>query len=138
MLHFNYLRCSTHRAREPERKVPTIKGKKWGEKGKNKIIWRLHQFFMNFHLDWESPLTAIDRSSCCHASLHLGAAGKPSGGWETRSEGESSHCTPARKSSPEDHNPSAHITKDQCIFFSACCCLFLLYLYPVKPSAILD
>lgn len=47
--------------------------------GKSKISWRLHQFFMNFHLNWESLLTAIDRSGCCHASLHLGAAGKPPG-----------------------------------------------------------
>lgn len=33
---------------------------------KNKIIEKVHQFFMNFHLEWERPLTAIDRSSCCH------------------------------------------------------------------------
>lgn len=43
------------------------KAKKWCEKGKkNKIIWRLHKFFMNFHLSWESLLTPINRSSCCH------------------------------------------------------------------------
>jgi len=42
------------------------KAKKQYERRKNKIIWRHHTFFMNFHSDWESPLTGIDRSSCCH------------------------------------------------------------------------
>lgn len=61
--------CSTPSAAKPilHERAQNITAKKQYEKGKNKIIWRLHQFFMNFHLDQESPLTAIDRSSCCHA-----------------------------------------------------------------------
>lgn len=43
-------------------------------KGESKISRRLHQCFMNFHLGWESLLTAIDRSGRCCA---------PGGWWES-------------------------------------------------------
>lgn len=35
-------------------------------KEENKIVWKIHQFFIHFHLGRENPLTAINRSSCCH------------------------------------------------------------------------